>query len=78
MAMVGGKTLRVGIAGALLRWAARLRFPWLLAVTAGLFLLNLVVPDPLPFADELLLGLVTLVLANLRKKKPPAPTQSST
>ena len=36
-------------------FAARLRFPWLFALTAGLFLLDLVVPDPLPFFDETLL-----------------------
>lgn len=44
-------------------------FPQLLALTAGLFLLDLVVPDPIPLADELLLGLATLLLANLRKRR---------
>jgi len=35
-----------------------------LAWLAGiLFLLNLVVPDPLPFVDEALLGLLTLWLS---------------
>ena len=51
------------------RFAGRLRFPYLFALTAGLFLLDLVIPDVIPFADELLLGLGTLVLANLRKRK---------
>jgi hypothetical protein len=56
------------IAGGLLRFAANLRFPTLFIVTAGLFLLDLVIPDFIPFADELLLGLLALLFANLRRK----------
>ena len=41
------------------RFAAKLRFPTLFLITAGLFLLDLVIPDVIPFADELLLGLGT-------------------
>lgn len=44
------------------RVAGRLRFPTLFVLTAALFVLNLVVPDPFPFIDEILLGLVTLML----------------
>lgn len=55
------------IIGALLRFAGRLRFPTLFACTAGLFLLDVVVPDVVPFADEILLGLGTLVLARWRR-----------
>ena len=51
----------------LLQFAAGLRFPRLVLLTAVLFGLDLVVPDPIPFMDEILLGLVTLVLASLRK-----------
>jgi hypothetical protein len=51
------------------RFAEKLRFPQLFLVTAGLFLLDLVIPDVIPFVDELLLGLGTLLLANLRKRK---------
>jgi hypothetical protein len=46
----------------------RLRYPTLLALTAVLFVADLVVPDVVPFADELLLGLLTLVLARLRTR----------
>ena len=45
-----------------------LRFPWLLLVTAVLFVVNLLVPDFLPFIDEILLGLVTMVLGRLKRK----------
>lgn len=57
----------------LLAFAGRLRFPQLFALAAGLFLLDLVVPDPIPFMDEILLGLATLLLGSFRKKRNPAP-----
>ena len=44
----------------------RLRFPYLFAIALGLFVLNLIVPDPIPFLDELMLGLLAAVLASLR------------
>jgi hypothetical protein len=56
------------VPGLLTRYAARLRFPRLLALTATLFLVDLVVPDAIPFIDEILLGLGTLVLANLKRR----------
>ena len=54
----------------LMRFAAGLRFPRLLAVTAALFILDLIVPDMIPFADEILLGLLSLLLASLKKRGP--------
>lgn len=54
---------------AALALAARLRFPWLFALTAGLFLLDVLIPDPLPFFDELLLGLVALLFGAWRKRR---------
>lgn len=62
--------------GWLTRWASGLRFPTLLAVTAVLFLIDLVVPDFVPFADELMLGLLTLILATLRKARAGASSAS--
>ena len=55
----------------LLRWARRLRYPTLFKVTALLFAITLVLPDPVPFIDEILLGLGTLLLANWKSRKPP-------
>jgi hypothetical protein len=54
-----------------LGFLSKLSFPRLFAVTAALFAIDLVVPDVIPFADELLLGLGTLVLASWRKRKDP-------
>ena len=54
----------------LLRWLSRLSYPRLFVVAAVLFGLDMVIPDVIPFADEILLGLATLLLA--RWKKPGA------
>ena len=63
-----GNLIRGGMAGIFVRWASRLRFPYLFLLTAILFVLNLVIPDALPLADELIMGLVAVLLASLRKK----------
>jgi hypothetical protein len=47
-----------------------LRFPALFVLTAALFLLDVAIPDFIPFADELLLGLGTLLLANWKRRRP--------
>jgi hypothetical protein len=52
-----------------LKFAGELRFPRLLALTVVLFAIDLVVPDIIPFADEILLGLVAAILATLKKKR---------
>jgi hypothetical protein len=43
--------------------ASRLRSPQLVAISAALFLVDLFLPDPLPFVDEGVLGLLTLWLS---------------
>jgi hypothetical protein len=50
-----------------MRYASRLRFPKLFALAGLVFVLDFVIPDTIPFVDEILLGLITLLLANLRK-----------
>ena len=56
------------IGGLVSRFAAGLRFPTLFGLVGGLFLLDLVVPDLVPFADEILLGLLALILASIKKR----------
>lgn len=57
-----------------LQWARRLRYPTLFKLTAGLFVLTLFIPDPIPFVDELVLGFGTLLLANRKSRNTvPAP-----
>ena len=59
-----------------LSWARKLRFPILFKITAGLFALSVLLPDPIPFLDELLLGMTTIVLANWKRRKDPAVIES--
>ena len=47
----------------------RLRFPQLALLTGLAFLVTLVVPDPLPFVDEIVLALSTLLLASWRQQR---------
>ena len=55
----------------ILSYASRLRFPTLFLITATLFVLDLLIPDVIPFIDEILLGLGTLLLASWKNRKPP-------
>jgi len=66
--MAIGKLGRGGMVGIVLRWASSLRFPYLFVLTGLLFIFNLFVPDFVPLVDELIMGLVALTLASLRKK----------
>lgn len=52
-----------------LNWARKLRHPTLFKLVAALFVLDIFIPDFIPFADEILLGLGTLVLANWKNRK---------
>ena len=45
---------------------AKLRYPKLFMVVAGLFFADLVIPDVIPFLDEILLAGLTMLLGNLR------------
>jgi len=68
---------------AVLRFAQTLKFGQLFLLTGALFLLDLLIPDRIPFADELLLGLVTLMLGSWKKEakpprtEPPDPSRSA-
>ena len=50
------------------RFASRLIFPQLFAFTATLFLVDLFIPDLIPFIDEILLGLATLLLGTWKRE----------
>lgn len=53
-------------------WFARLtrnlRFPQLFLLIVALFIVDMMVPDIVPFVDEIILGLLALVLGNLKKR----------
>ena len=48
---------------------SQLRFPYLFLLTAAVFFLDVLVPDLVPFADEILLGLGTLLLSRLKRNR---------
>lgn len=54
------------------RWLARLRHPQLSALVALLFVVDLVVPDMVPFLDELLLLAATMLLGRWKRRRDPA------
>jgi len=57
----------------ILGFLSRLSFPRLFVVTAALFVADVLIPDFIPLADELLLGMGTLLLASWKKRKEPLP-----
>ena len=59
----------VSLFGLLERFAGRLRFPQLFTITLILFVVDLLVPDMIPFADEVLLGLATLLLGSWKRQR---------
>ena len=66
------------VSGLVGRYASRLATGPLLIVVVALFVISLVVPDPLPFVDEILLGLAALMLARRKGRTvPEADTDAS-
>ncbi len=57
--------------GMLEQHATKLRFPILLGITGTLFVLDFLIPDFIPFVDEILLGLATVILSRLKTRKTP-------
>jgi hypothetical protein len=49
-------------------YGAKLRFPQLFAIAATLFFVDLLIPDLIPFIDEILLGLLTLLLGSMQAR----------
>ena len=59
---------RATVVSPLLSFAERLRFPRLALLTATVFVVDLIVPDLVPFIDEIILGLLTLMLTRWKKR----------
>jgi hypothetical protein len=59
-----------------LTYASRLRFPTLFKITLALMVLSWLLPDPIPFLDEIVTAMATLVLASWKRPagqaQPPA------
>ena len=51
------------------QFAAGLRYPTLFKIVAALFVLDFLVPDMVPFYDEIVLALGTLLLGSLKSRR---------
>ena len=54
--------------GRLTELARELRFPQLFFLAAAVFVADVLIPDAIPFADEIVLGLITLMLGRWKKR----------
>jgi len=59
---------RSPIAALVSRLIPGIRYPWLFAILAGLFAIDLVTPDPVPFLDEVFLAVLTFLAASWRTR----------
>jgi hypothetical protein len=50
-------------------FASRLRFPRLFGITLAILIVDLLVPDLIPFVDEILLALVTALLGSWKRRR---------
>lgn len=50
------------------QFANRLRFKNLFVLITALFILDMLLPDMIPMLDEIVLGLLAVLLGNLKKK----------
>jgi hypothetical protein len=54
-----------------------LRFPGLFALLAAVFFVDLVVPDFVPFVDEIILAILTMLFALWKERRPPIVTRTT-
>ena len=55
--------------GPVQRFLERRRFPTLLLILAALFGANLFIPDPIPFIDEMIMLVATVIVGAFRKRR---------
>ena len=53
------------------RFLEHRRFPTLMMLGGLLFLVNLLLPDPIPFVDEILMLIATVLIGSVRSRKEP-------
>jgi hypothetical protein len=64
------------VASVITEYLGRLRHPWLFAILLVLFLLDLLIPDFIPFVDEVMFGLLTVLFGSWRdRREQPEPEQ---
>ena len=65
-----------GIGALIPEFISRLRFPLLFIIFLLFFIVDLALPDFIPFVDEIFLGLLTAILSRLRKERTEVPVDS--
>lgn len=63
--------MRSPLVAVLASFFARLRYPYMFAIAASLFLVDMLIPDMLPLADEILLAVITVWLASRKVAREP-------
>jgi len=71
------RVLPSALVGWFLRYASGLKHPQLFKWICALFLIDLIIPDLIPFVDEILLGLGTLFLGAWKKSGKPSAVDES-
>jgi hypothetical protein len=51
----------------------RLKYPWVFVLLAAVFVADTVIPDPIPFVDEIMLALLTFLVGTWRTRKKDSP-----
>jgi len=51
----------------------RMKYPQLFTLLLGLFVVDLFLPDPIPFVDEVILGLLTVLVGSWRSRRKQEP-----
>ena len=74
MTLPVGKEEREGF---IRRFVSGLSFPKLFLLVSGLFLLDLAVPDMIPFLDEIFLGALTVLFGTWRNRRASRPHAGS-
>jgi hypothetical protein len=51
----------------------RMKYPWVFVLLAAIFIADTIIPDPIPFVDEVMLALLTFLVGTWRTrgKAPP-------
>jgi len=55
------------------RFLPGMRYPYLFLILGALFLVDLVVPDPIPLVDEILLAVLTFIAATFSSRRDTEP-----
>jgi len=51
----------------------RLRYPWVFVLLAVVFIADTIIPDPIPFVDEIMLALLTFLVGTWRTRRQSPP-----